>query len=153
MQGRWRSLKAPASPPQGIPIHRLPTHFSIAMYEQNFGLLREGTSNAVLRRIPIPKLRDDYVLVRTVAIALNPTDWTTIDAPGEDGTIVGCDFSGIVEEVGTAVTKPFKKGNRVAGFAHGGEYPTIGICRLSMSMTCWQATTTTMRTAPSRGTS
>ena len=86
----------------------------------NFGLIREGTGNAVLKRIPMPKLRDNYMIVRTVAIALNPTDWTTLDAKGDDGTIVGCDYSGIVEEVGSAVTKPFKKGDRVAGFSHGG---------------------------------
>lgn len=33
---------------------------------------------------------------------------------------IGCDYAGIVEEVGSAVTKPFKKGTRVSGFAHGG---------------------------------
>lgn len=87
---------------------------------QNFGLIREGTGNAVLRPIPMPKLQDDYILVRTVTIALNPTDWTTLDAVGDDGTIVGCDYAGTVEEVGPAVKKPFKKGDRVAGFAHGG---------------------------------
>ncbi|KAK4543082.1 hypothetical protein LTR36_005859 [Oleoguttula mirabilis] len=90
------------------------------MTAQNYGLIRQGAGNAVLRAIPTPKLRDDYMLIRTVAIALNPTDWTTIDAAGDDGTLIGCDYAGIVEEVGKAVTKPFKKGDRVAGFAHGG---------------------------------
>jgi NADPH:quinone reductase-like Zn-dependent oxidoreductase len=33
---------------------------------------------------------------------------------------IGCDYAGIVEEVGSKVTKPFKKGDRVCGFAHGG---------------------------------
>lgn len=87
---------------------------------QNYGLIRVGTSNAVLKPIPIPQLRDDYILVRTVAVALNPTDWTTLDAPGDDGTLVGCDYSGIVEEVGRAVVRNFKKGDRIAGFGHGG---------------------------------
>ncbi len=36
-----------------------------------------------------------------------------------EGATVGCDYSGIVEEVGPAVKKPFKKGDRVAGFTHG----------------------------------
>jgi NADPH:quinone reductase-like Zn-dependent oxidoreductase len=44
---------------------------------QNFGLLREDTSIAALRAIPIPELRPGYLLVKTVAIALNPTDWTS----------------------------------------------------------------------------
>ncbi|EXJ86697.1 hypothetical protein A1O3_03650 [Capronia epimyces CBS 606.96] len=95
---------------------------------QNYGLIREGAGNAVLRAIPLPKLRDDYLLVRTVAVALNPTDWTTLDADGDDGTIVGCDYAGVVEEVGKAVTKAFKKGDRVAGFSHGGNdaHPETG---------------------------
>lgn len=87
---------------------------------QNYGLIREGAGNAVLKPIPIPKLRDVYILVRTVAVALNPTDWTTLDAPGDNGTLVGCDYAGVVEEVGRAVTQDFKKGDRIAGFAHGG---------------------------------
>ena len=87
---------------------------------QNFGLIRVDTGKAILKPIPIPKLPDDCILVRTVAIALNPTDWTTLEAQGENGSLVGCDFAGIVEEVGPTVTKKFKKGDRVAGFGHGG---------------------------------
>ena len=90
------------------------------MSAQNFGLIREGAGNAVLRAISIPELRDDYILVSTVAVALNPTDWTTLDAVGNDGTIIGCDYAGVVEEVGKAVKKRFTRGDRVAGFAHGG---------------------------------
>lgn len=86
---------------------------------QNFGILREATSKAAIRLIPIPELRPDYILVKVVVVALNPTDWTTLDAPGDTGTIVGCDYSGIVEKVGGAVTKDFKPGDRLCGFAHG----------------------------------
>lgn len=87
---------------------------------QNFGLIRRGTGNAVLEPLALPKLQDDYILVRTVAVALNPTDWTTLDAIGDDGTLVGCDYAGVVEAVGKNVTKKFTKGDRVAGFGHGG---------------------------------
>ncbi len=90
--------------------------------EQNYALLRESTGIARLQPTKIPTLRDDYILVRTVAVALNPTDYTTLDCPGDNGTIVGCDYAGIVEEIGSAVTKAFKKGDRIAGFAHGGNY-------------------------------
>ena len=31
---------------------------------------------------PIPRLRDDYVLVQNVAVAINPTDWQHIDGEG-----------------------------------------------------------------------
>jgi hypothetical protein len=33
---------------------------------------------------------------------------------------IGCDYAGIVEEVGSKVTKGFKKGDKICGFAHGG---------------------------------
>jgi NADPH:quinone reductase-like Zn-dependent oxidoreductase len=71
----------------------------------------------------LPKLRDDYMLVKTVAVALNPTDWkhvAGIFSGAPEGGTIGCDYAGIVEKVGKAVTKPFKKGDRIAGCAHGG---------------------------------
>lgn len=86
---------------------------------ENFAIIRTDTGRAELRAAPVPKVADDYILVRTVAVALNPTDHTTLDAPGDVGTIVGCDYAGIVEDVGASVQR-FKKGDRVAGFAHGG---------------------------------
>ena len=88
---------------------------------QNYALIREAAGVARLQPTKVPVLRDDYILVRTVAVALNPTDHTTLDAAGNAGTIVGCDYAGVVEEVGAAVTRPFKKGDRIAGIAHGGE--------------------------------
>ena len=91
------------------------------MLEPNFGLLRNGTSNATLTRIPIPEVRDDYILVKTEAIALKPTDWTSLDAVGNDGVLNGCDYAGSVVEAGSGV-KRFKKGDRVAGFSHGGMF-------------------------------
>ncbi|KAL2018316.1 hypothetical protein VTK56DRAFT_979 [Thermocarpiscus australiensis] len=69
--------------------------------------------------VPTPKLPDDYILVRTTAVALNPTDWKHIDAGRDLGSRVGCDYAGIVEEVGSKVTKPFKKGDRICGMVHG----------------------------------
>jgi len=80
-----------------------------------------GKDARVERDRPLPKLRDDYLLVKTVAVALNPTDWKHIAGGiAADGGLSGCDFSGVVEEVGPAVTKPWKKGDRICGVAHGG---------------------------------
>ncbi|KAJ5416338.1 oxidoreductase-like protein [Penicillium cf. griseofulvum] len=70
---------------------------------------------------PIPKIRDDYVKVKTVAVALNPTDWKHIDFLATEGAIVGCDYSGVVEEVGSAVTN-LNVGDKVAGFVHGSKF-------------------------------
>ncbi|KAI7969546.1 hypothetical protein EIK77_005176 [Talaromyces pinophilus] len=69
----------------------------------------------------IPKLHDHNLLVKTETIALNPTDWKHVhQATAVDGCLLGVDFAGIVEEVGPNVTKPFQKGDRVAGFVNGG---------------------------------
>ncbi|KAH8812807.1 putative zinc-binding oxidoreductase ToxD [Xylogone sp. PMI_703] len=78
---------------------------------------------------PLPNLRDDYVLVKTVAVACNPTDWKhAAFGIASDGNLLGCDFSGVVEAVGPKVTKAFRKGDEVMGVAHGGnpEQPEDG---------------------------
>lgn len=69
---------------------------------------------------PLPTLRDDYILVKTEAVALNPTDWKHIAFLAAPGCLAGCDYAGVVQEVGKAVQKPFRKGDRIAGVAHGG---------------------------------
>ncbi|KAK5119224.1 hypothetical protein LTR85_007838 [Meristemomyces frigidus] len=74
---------------------------------------------AEIQEVPLPKLRDDYILVKVKNVALNPTDWKHIDYLAQPGATVGCDFSGTVEDVGSKVTKEWKKGDRIAGFTHG----------------------------------
>ncbi|KAL7937738.1 GroES-like protein [Trichoderma chlorosporum] len=84
-------------------------------------IIIEAPGKATIKDVPIPKLRDDYILVRTTALALNPADCAHID--GRAGPVVGhrpgCDYAGIVEEVGEKVTKSFNKGDRICGMAHG----------------------------------
>ncbi|KAL4876212.1 hypothetical protein BJY04DRAFT_210759 [Aspergillus karnatakaensis] len=82
-------------------------------------IIKSEKQGALVTDRPIPKLRDDYILVKTVAVALNPTDWKHIEFLAPPGVLVGCDYAGIVEAVGKDVKKPFKKGDRVAGFVHG----------------------------------
>ncbi|KAJ2997555.1 hypothetical protein NUW58_g621 [Xylaria curta] len=83
-------------------------------------ILQDGHSAAV-RAVPMPQLRDEWVLVKVKAISLNPTDWKHIDySIAEHGCRLGCDYSGIVEDVGRAVSK-FKPGDRIAGYVHGGD--------------------------------
>ena len=80
-----------------------------------------GDKTAAVVDRPVPKLQDHYLLVKPVAVALNPTDLSHILMPfAAPGCIMGCDYAGIVEEVGSKVTKEFKKGDRVCGFSHGG---------------------------------
>lgn len=75
----------------------------------------------LVSNLPMPKVREEWIVVKVVAVALNPTDWMTIDRLDEKGAIIGCDYAGIVEEVGSAVTNGLKKGDRVAGWAQGGK--------------------------------
>ncbi|KAH8646229.1 chaperonin 10-like protein [Xylariales sp. PMI_506] len=77
---------------------------------------------AEIQEVPIPKLRDGYLLVKVRAVALNPTDIGSVDKGRAGvGCRIGCDYAGVVEEVGPNVTGPFKKGDRVAGLVHGGD--------------------------------
>lgn len=34
---------------------------------------------AEVQEVPLPRMRDDYILVKTRAVALNPTDWYVCD--------------------------------------------------------------------------
>ncbi|KAL5118643.1 hypothetical protein ACEQ8H_003494 [Pleosporales sp. CAS-2024a] len=71
--------------------------------------------------VPVPKLTaDNWILVKTKAVALNPTDWKNIDRACSPGSIAGCDYAGVVEEVGKGVTR-YKVGDRVCGFVRGGD--------------------------------
>jgi NADPH:quinone reductase-like Zn-dependent oxidoreductase len=77
-----------------------------------------GTAS-IVSNAQIPSLRPDYILVKTIAVALNPTDWKHIGFVDSPATI-GCDFAGIVDDVGKEVSLPWKKGDRICGFVHGG---------------------------------
>jgi NADPH:quinone reductase-like Zn-dependent oxidoreductase len=72
----------------------------------------------------IAPLRPDYMVVKVKAVALNPTDYKALDIePNTKGCVFGVDYAGVVEKVADGdTTKKWKKGDRVAGSAHGGEY-------------------------------
>jgi NADPH:quinone reductase-like Zn-dependent oxidoreductase len=78
---------------------------------------------AEVQDVPLPKLRDTYVLVKVKAVALNPSDWKHVHFPHMAKAAVGCttgiDYAGVVVEVGSKVTKDWKKGDRIAGCTHG----------------------------------
>ena len=74
--------------------------------------------------IPVPRVGPNGVLVRVHATSVNPVDWKLREGwlhglwQLRFPVIWGCDVSGTVEEVGTAVTL-FKPGDEVYGFKHG----------------------------------
>lgn len=70
---------------------------------------------------PLPSLRDGYLLVRTVAVALNPIDWKRLDNTPAPGATMGHDYAGVVVEVGASIKREFKVGDRVCGLVNGGD--------------------------------
>ncbi|KKF95044.1 Protein TOXD [Ceratocystis platani] len=83
-----------------------------------------ANAKAEILDVAVPELPGpDYILVKVTAVALNPTDWKHIDQAdffGCVGANLGCDYAGIVEKVGSGVTKEFKKGDRISGPVNGG---------------------------------
>ncbi|MEO6521893.1 MAG: NAD(P)-dependent alcohol dehydrogenase [Mucilaginibacter sp.] len=73
-----------------------------------------------IAEVPIPAVQETTVLIKVKAVSLNPLDWKIRN--GEMKLMsgskfpkgMGIDFSGIVEETGTAVTQ-YKKGDEVYG--------------------------------------
>jgi NADPH:quinone reductase-like Zn-dependent oxidoreductase len=74
--------------------------------------------------LPVPRVGPNGVLVKVHAASVNPVDWKLreglLDAvrPVVFPVIWGCDFSGVVTEVGPAVTF-FKPGDEVYGMKDG----------------------------------
>lgn len=72
--------------------------------------------------VPVPKLRPGKVLVKTVAVALNPSDHKMGKAFPSPGAMIGMDFSGHVVAIGddVAARRPdIKIGMAVCGVVHG----------------------------------
>lgn len=78
-----------------------------------------AAGQAEVQDLPTPRIRDGHILVRTKAVALNPTDWKSIGNSETIGKRIGCDFAGVVEEVGQNVVKQFNRGDRVCGMVFG----------------------------------
>lgn len=74
---------------------------------------------AEVQSVPVPQLQKGLILVKVKAVALNPTDWKSIDMGLAGGTRIGCDYAGVVEAVGPGVSKSFEKGDRVCGMVSG----------------------------------
>ncbi|GAA5885486.1 hypothetical protein JCM3774_003367 [Rhodotorula dairenensis] len=81
--------------------------------------------NTEVRDVPVPEPAAGEVVVKTAAIALNPTDWKHRDFLAPPGSWLGCDFAGKVDKVGAGVDN-VKVGDRVAAFVHGGQWEGEG---------------------------
>ncbi|KAJ6149624.1 hypothetical protein N7471_000823 [Penicillium samsonianum] len=85
-----------------------------------------GQGGQVKEDVPIPTISPDEILVKVKAVALNPTDFKHLDAISPPHSIIGCDYAGVVQQVGSAVRSGWAPGDRVAGAVHGGLFPEKG---------------------------
>jgi NADPH:quinone reductase-like Zn-dependent oxidoreductase len=46
---------------------------------QSHAIVVQKPGDAAKQEVSVPKLRDDYILVKVKAVALNPTDWKHVD--------------------------------------------------------------------------
>ena len=69
----------------------------------------------------VPNVPADALLVKTVAVAINPSDAKMVDYSCTIGAISGYDFSGTVALVGSSpsLQSRFQIGDRVCGGVHG----------------------------------
>ncbi|KAJ7619692.1 chaperonin 10-like protein [Roridomyces roridus] len=80
-----------------------------------------GDGKCQIRDVPLPALEPGYLLVKVIVAAQNPTDWKMLLQNKQPGNIIGCDFAGVVANVGDCDS--WSVGDRVAGCIHGGIGP------------------------------
>ncbi|CCK72013.1 zinc-binding alcohol dehydrogenase family protein KNAG_0I02270 [Huiozyma naganishii CBS 8797] len=90
----------------------------------------EGKRPVLKENVALPELEDGFVLLKTRAVAGNPTDWKHIEyGIGPQGAILGCDVAGDIVKLGPNVDPAqFHIGDTLYGFVHGASvrFPTNG---------------------------
>lgn len=128
------SSSSPASSAdQATTMSEIPSQMKALVANQSiltriFNMARKTTSAnaAVLQTVPVPQIESDQVLVKVTAVAINPTDWKHADILSPKGSVLGCDYAGVVVKVGENATAAWKEGDRIASSVHGGLYPDRG---------------------------
>lgn len=59
------------------------------MSSTNRAVICTGKGEAAVKEVPIPSVREGYVLVKVKALGLNPTDWKSIHSGGATGKKIG----------------------------------------------------------------
>lgn len=82
--------------------------------------LPDGTLG-LQKNVDIPALEDDMILVKNMAVALNPIDTKMVGKLAVTGAIAGMDFAGEVVAIGpkAKTSVPLKPGDRVCGAVPG----------------------------------
>ncbi|THY69646.1 NAD(P)-binding protein [Aureobasidium pullulans] len=87
---------------------------------------RDGKQVLLKGQAQLPSRKPHQSLVKVQYVAQNPTDVQTLDSNAfGEGTVLGCDFVGTVEEEGTEA-KNLSKGDVIAGLIWGAEIKGLG---------------------------
>jgi NADPH:quinone reductase-like Zn-dependent oxidoreductase len=82
---------------------------------------KDGKPTLVQETIDKPHPESHQALIAITHIAQNPTDVQSFDSNAMgDGSVFGCDFSGVVESIGDNVTR-VEPGDKIAGLIWGGK--------------------------------
>lgn len=75
----------------------------------------------------MPKLDKNEILVKVAYVSQNPTDWKHSAFLSPAGVVIGCDYSGVVVQLGDGLANgEWKVGDHVAGMVHGGKFTDKG---------------------------
>lgn len=87
-------------------------------------LIVQAEGQAHLRHdLTIPSPDAGQILVRTQAVALNPSDCMALQFFSRAGAGMGFDFAGTIVELGLGTEHHWAMGDRVAGMVHGSKCP------------------------------
>ena len=105
---------------------------AIAAEMMKAALLQErgGPEAFKVEEVPRPEPKDDEVLIRVMAAAINPVD-AYVRAKSGGPMVVGSDIAGVVEKTGAKATK-FKPGDAVYAYlavTRGGAYAEFAIAK------------------------
>lgn len=85
-------------------------------------VVAESAGKLVIKHdLPMPPLAPDSVIVKTAAVAINPSDAKFLDYSPAPGAVHGTDYSGTIVALGADAQKlrDLSVGDRVAGMVHG----------------------------------
>ncbi|KAJ0297778.1 hypothetical protein COL5a_011933 [Colletotrichum fioriniae] len=98
--------------------------------EQTALIGREDGNLGLGHHVKVPELGDDMILVKNMAVALNPIDVKMVGKLATPGAVAGMDFAGEVVSIGSKVqtSVPIQIGDRVCGAVPGMHAltPTVG---------------------------
>lgn len=82
------SIEAPVTSSPASSSPSICSTFSPTMSSSR-AIICTGKGEAAVKEVPIPSVREGYILVKTKALGLNPTDWKSIHSGDAGGKKIG----------------------------------------------------------------